>query len=88
LNVLYRKKFLKELAALPSKYRIKIEHFVFTELVSVSSSSACAKMEKMKGYNDFYKVRFGNYRLGLKFENNKLICERVLHRRDIYKYFP
>jgi len=36
----------------------------------------------------FYKVRFGNYRLGLALENEIIVVKTVMHRREIYKFFP
>jgi mRNA interferase RelE/StbE len=42
----------------------------------------------MKGYPSYYKVRFGSYRIGFKMENDRVILERALHRKDIYRHFP
>lgn len=88
MKVEYSKKFLKELAAVPGDIRSKIESFVFEELVSTSSIYEIGKVEKMKGYDGFYKVRFGNYRLGLVIENEIVTVKTVMHRREIYKFFP
>lgn len=88
MKVKYSKKFLKQLAAVPSDIRSKIESFVFDELVSTSSIYEMGKVEKMKGYDGFYKVRFGNYRLGLVLENEIITVKTVMHRREIYKFFP
>ncbi|MBN1904599.1 MAG: type II toxin-antitoxin system RelE/ParE family toxin [Deltaproteobacteria bacterium] len=88
MNTAYRKHFLKELSKLPSEYRTKIEDFVFKELPEAETISELEKLEQMKGYPGYYKVRFGTYRVGLKLENNTLILERVLHRKEIYKFFP
>lgn len=88
MNVSYSKKFLKQLASIPSETRIKIEEFVFNELISVSSTSSLGKVEKMQGHHGFYKVRFGNYRVGLAIENEVIIVKTVMHRREIYKFFP
>lgn len=85
---LYRKKFLKELATIPQKTRVQITQFAFEECPQLTSIEKAHKIEKMKGFPDYYKIRFGDYRVGVKYENNTLIFERVLHRRDIYKYFP
>jgi mRNA interferase RelE/StbE len=84
----YSKKFLKQLAAVPSDIRSKIESFVFEELITASSIYEMGKIEKMKGYDGFYKVRFGNYRLGLVFENEMITVKTVMHRKEIYKFFP
>ena len=88
MKVEYSKKFLKQLATVPSGIRSKIESFVFDELVSTSSIYEMGKVEKMKGYDSFYKVRFGNYRLGLMIENEIIAVKTVMHRKEIYKFFP
>jgi mRNA interferase RelE/StbE len=88
MKVEYSKKFLKQLAAVPGDIRSKIESFVFEELVSTSSIYEMGKVEKLKGYDGFYKVRFGNYRLGLVVENETITVKTVMHRREIYKFFP
>jgi mRNA interferase RelE/StbE len=46
------------------------------------------KIEQLKGYPSFYKVRFGSYRIGIKIENDVIILERALHRKEIYRFFP
>lgn len=45
-------------------------------------------IKKIKGYEDYYRIRLGNYRIGIKLEGDKVIFVRILHRKDIYKYFP
>ena len=88
MKTLYSKKFLKDLSTIPKNERISIEVFVFETLIKADSLSEIGKCERLKGYQSYYKVRFGNYRIGLKLEGETLILERVLHRKDIYRYFP
>ena len=45
-------------------------------------------LKKMKGYTNAYRIRFGDYRIGVLFENNKIILSRVMNRKEIYRYFP
>jgi len=87
LNFLYHKKFLKDLAVLPEEERKKIDRFVFSEVL-INKSFRDIRSEKLLGYKNYYKIRFGNYRVGFHFENNTLTFERVLHRKEIYKFFP
>jgi mRNA interferase RelE/StbE len=82
------KKFLKDLAKLPLNDRQKIESFVFEESEKIESLESTGGFEKLKGYQTYYRVRFGNYRVGVRYENEILIFERVLHRKEIYRYFP
>lgn len=88
MKVDYRKRFLKELSKIPSPIRQEIETFVFDDIPALNNFSQCNKIERMKGYPHHFKVRFGSYRVGIKIEEDALIFERVLHRKEIYRYFP
>ncbi len=88
MNVKYRKRFLKELAVIPSGIRREIEKFVFEDLPRIRSLSESGRVERMKGYPSYFKVRFGDYRIGIKARKDTVILERALHRKDIYRYFP
>ena len=72
MEVLYSKKILKDLSAIPSTRRKQIEDFVFNELPKINSVGEIGKAEKMHGYDGFYKIRFGDYRVGL-FHNGKKV---------------
>lgn len=88
MKVVYSKKCLKELASIPHPIRQKIEGFVFQELPSFKNVYDTNKIESLKGYKNYYKIRFGNFRVGLKIMEDTIIVLRVLHRKDIYKKFP
>jgi mRNA interferase RelE/StbE len=88
VKIEYRKKFLKELSKIHIGERLRIENFVFKELPKANSIFEMGKIEQLKGYPSCYKIRFGQYRIGLRIKNDKVVLERVLHRKDIYRYFP
>jgi mRNA interferase RelE/StbE len=45
--------------------------------------------KKIECYSVFYRIRIGDYRLGLeKISANELALIRFLHRKEIYRYFP
>jgi mRNA interferase RelE/StbE len=85
----YTKRFLKELAALPVEIQSRVEPIVFQELES-ENPFELGYLEKLKGYTDKYKIRVGNYRIGITVdqETKILICQRIAHRKDIYRIFP
>ncbi len=85
----YKKVFLKELSQLPVDYRATIEKLVFKDLIEQNPFNLNF-VEKLKGYKDKYKVRVGNYRVGLTIDKNNSIVtvERVAHRKEIYRMFP
>jgi mRNA-degrading endonuclease RelE of RelBE toxin-antitoxin system len=45
-------------------------------------------LKKLKGDENAYRIRIGDYRLGIFFDGETVIFARVLHRKDIYRYFP
>ena len=45
-------------------------------------------LEKMSGSSGYYRIRIGDYRLGIAVDGEAVEFVRCLHRRDIYRYFP
>ena len=88
-KVEYTKRFLKDLASKPQVIQSRIESIVFNELES-NNPFELRYLSKMKGYKDKYKIRVGDYRVGLTIDKKgqTIICQRVAHRREIYNIFP
>ena len=89
-NVQYKPTFLKELAHLPREIRQQVETLAFQILPQTSNPYSEKGVEKLTGYREYYKVRFGDYRVGLRIHKKSKTIElcRVLHRKDLYRYFP
>lgn len=89
-EVIYRPQFLRDLARLPESSRQQIEEFAFDVVPAVDNPLAVPGMEKMSGYKDYYKVRFGDFRVGVRVIRKGHVVEfqRALNRRDIYRHFP
>lgn len=88
-KVEFRKRFLRELSELPLEIQSKIGSIVFEELTSENPFSL-GYLERMTGYPDKYKIRVGSYRIGITVDkkNSIIMCERIAHRKDIYRIFP
>ena len=44
--------------------------------------------KKLAGWENYYRVRIGDYRIGFKTEGSTIIFMHVLHRKEIYRHFP
>ncbi len=44
--------------------------------------------QKLKANDNASRIRTGDYRLGLIVENETVCFVRLLHRNEIYRYFP
>jgi mRNA interferase RelE/StbE len=80
---------LKELSALPLEIQSRVEPVIFQQLES-ENPFELGFLQKMKGYPDKYKIRMGDYRIGITVEKSTktLVCERIAHCREIYRIFP
>ena len=88
-KVEYTKRFLKELSELPKEVQAQVEGIVFGELPTTNPFSL-RYLERMTGYPYKYKIRIGSYRIGVTVDKQKslVICQRITHRKDIYRIVP
>ncbi len=89
MNTEYLPSFLKDLKALKSTPEFaSIKALVFEEIPAIPDFEDIRNLKKLKGAEDYYRIRIGDYRIGLRFDGKTVIFVRVLHRKDIYRYFP
>jgi mRNA interferase RelE/StbE len=89
MNVNYLPSFIKDLKSLKSTpYYESIRSFVFEEIPSIESFASVKNVKKLQGYENAYRIKIGDYRIGIIFRDEVVTFQRVLHRKDIYRYFP
>jgi mRNA interferase RelE/StbE len=79
-------KDLKGLKSTPSYSAIK--NLVFTDILAVQHLQEISNLKKLKGDDNTYRIRVGDYRIGFFLEDDTITFARVLHRREFYRYFP
>jgi mRNA interferase RelE/StbE len=85
----YKKIFLKDLAALPKRYRSRIERLVFDQIPASENIFHDFDIRKMKGNDTYYRIRTGIYRIGCKISSDgEITFFRVKSREEIYLVFP
>ena len=55
---------------------------------SADDLSEVSSVRKMRGAANCYRIRIGDYRIGLEVDASTVEFVRILHRRDIYRFFP
>ena len=89
MKVLYVKALVKDLEAVSRNLGVKKKFLKLIErLKTIDSLSELQNIKKIEGYDNYYRLRVGDYRLGLKLSGNTVELIRFLHRRDIYRRFP
>ena len=87
MEIIITKTFEKQLKLVP-KY-IRESAIVVLEALEASKNITEMKdLKKLSGYTNYYRIRIGNYRMGLQIIDPKIIVITILHRGTIYKIFP
>ena len=85
----YKKSFLKDLAKLPKHHRERVERLAFEDIPKLNNVFATLDIKRIKGYQGYYRIRIGEYRIGCKVgKKNEITFYRVKSRADIYRVFP
>ncbi len=89
MTVFFKPGFVRDFNNLASDVRREVKIFC-TEVVPAArdpKSISGYDIKPLSGYNNYYRVKLGEHRVGFKREGGSIIFMRVLDRKDIYKYF-
>ena len=88
MKVGFRKTFEKDLRKTHDKILLgKVKEVI--ELVEQAESlDGISNLKKLKGGENYFRIRVGDYRIGLFLEGDAVLFVRVMHRREFYRYFP
>ena len=87
MEIIITKTFEKQLRLVP-KYIRESAIAVLEALETAKNVTEIKDLKKLSGYTNYYRIRIGNYRMGLQIINPKIIVVTILHRGAVYKVFP
>ena len=88
MKIEFKKSFLSDLKKLKSK---SLKDSVTDCIKQVESSvnlKQIKNLKKLTGYDKYYRIRMGDYRIGVKIENDTVYFVVFEHRKNIYRGFP
>jgi len=88
MKVVFRKAFLRDLKAFRDKKLLAQVHRAIDEAENAGALHDLSQMKPMEGHKGMYRIRIGNYRIGLHWTGEQLEFVRFLDRKEIYRYFP
>ena len=88
MKVSFEASFARDLRGIRDKALLKRVEQVIGEVKAATALSEIKSLIKMRGSATFYRIRLGDYRIGIEVLEDEVIFVRLLHRRDIYRYFP
>ena len=88
MKVEFLEKFNKDLDDIRVSFVKKAIERVILEAESANNIHQIRNMKKMKGSSIAYRIRIGDYRIGVYCEHGIIQFARVANRKDIYRVFP
>ena len=88
MKIDFKKSFLKDLKKLKNKGLNNAIHDCIIQVESAKNLSQIKNIKKLTGFDFHYRIKIGDYRIGLKVEEEIIYFVVFEHRKDIYKGFP
>jgi mRNA interferase RelE/StbE len=88
VKVEFRKSFEKDLRKLRDASLLQRIKAAIEEVESAETLEAISNISKLKAEGNHYRIKIGDYRIGIAVQSNSVDFIRVLHRKEIYRYFP
>lgn len=88
MNVEFRRSFVRDLEKIKDS---RLTHRVREVIIAVEGAQALAEIanvRKLRHGESHYRIRVGDYRVGIALEGETVVFVRFLHRKDLYRYFP
>jgi len=87
LKTVFKRSFIKDLRSVDKPLRLRVQQ-VIEEVEVAESLRDVGNVKKMTSGDPYYRIRVGDYRIGLSIQDGAVTFVRFLHRKDIYRYFP
>ncbi|MBK6848809.1 MAG: type II toxin-antitoxin system RelE/ParE family toxin [Proteobacteria bacterium] len=86
-KVAFQRSAFKEYQALPKPIRARVDEVL--SVLSINPLSEVLKFKKLRGKDNHYRVRIGDYRVIYAVQGDVLLVRviRIGNRKDVYRHF-
>jgi mRNA interferase RelE/StbE len=88
VKVEFNKSFVKDLKNIGDRHVLGQVKEAISRVEDARSLQEVNNLAALGGEKGYLRLRIGDYRIGLKQEEDVIVFVRVLHRKEIYRYFP
>jgi mRNA interferase RelE/StbE len=88
VKLVFKESFARDLKAIRDKDLLARIRRVIESVEKATILEEISQIRKLREQGGYYRIRIGQYRIGLILEDGNVIFVRCLHRRDVYRYFP
>lgn len=88
MKVSFDKSFYKRLQRITDKAILTKVKAAILHAEAATELQQIPHIKKMEGFKSFYRIRVGDYRIGVELRSDTLWFITIANRKDIYKLFP
>ncbi len=88
MNFEFEKAFVRDFRKVKDKELAIAIQEAIKQVAQASEINEINNLKKLTGYKSAFRIRIGNYRIGIIIENSTVTFVAFAHRKDIYKRFP
>lgn len=88
MNFEFEKAFVKDFRKLENKELASSILEVIKQVSESGSPNEIINLKKLSGYKSAFRIRIGDYRIGVIIEKNTVTFVAFAHRKEIYNRFP
>lgn len=88
MKIRIEKSFAKDVDHIRDKNALKKLRALLEVIEHAKSIQEIQHIKKIEGHDSFYRIKIGDYRVGMEISRKEAVLIRCLHRKDIYRYFP
>lgn len=85
----FDKSFEKSLDRIRNKALYPKIESIILEFEKAKTVNEIQNVKKLSGFRNYYRVRLGEYRIGIEtIDKNTIRFILIAHRKEIYRFFP
>lgn len=88
MKIEFAPRFIRDLKKIENDNILSKVKLIILECEKTTALYKVGNLIKIRGFKSFYRIKVGKYRIGISFKKDTIIFVRVLHRKEIYRYFP
>lgn len=88
MKTAFQSSFARDLRSIKDKtLRDRVAELIET-VEQAANLDMIPNLKRLRAVGSYYRVRLGEYRVGLMVRRDVVSFVRCLHRKEIYRYFP
>ena len=88
MKVAFKGSFLKSVKKMKDqKLKNAIAEYI-QQIETTDNLTKIKNLKKLQGFANYYRVRIGDYRIGIELQGEVVYFAAFAHRKDIYGKFP